>query len=191
VVGPSAFVAAWAIGAFVDDRELSVIDDAISQLAHVESSARWLMTTGFVLFGVGVGSAAVGMRQVVGRACATALALAAAATLAVAALPLGWSGLVDRLHGVVAGIGYISLAAAPLVAVGPLRRLGAHRLAGAGAIVATVSTLSLIASLVAGPSGALQRLGLTVVDIWIVAVSARVATGRMAPCYASGPDGGR
>jgi hypothetical protein len=156
-----------------------VVDDAISQLAHVDANTRWSMTAGFVVFGLGVGAAAIGMRNIVGRAAAIALATAAVSTLTVAALPLGVSDLVDRLHGIAAGVGYIALAAAPLAAAGPLRRRGARTLAGAGVIVAAVSAISLGATLVADATGAFQRTGLTVVDVWIVAVAALVATGRV------------
>jgi hypothetical membrane protein len=179
IVGPVAFVAAWAIGAFVDDRDLSVVDDAISQLAHVDANTRWLMTAGFVAFGLGVGTAAIGMRHVLGRAAAIALAVAAVSTLAVAALPLGVSDLVDRLHGIAAGIGYVALAAAPFASVRPLRRLGARRFAGASVIVAAVAAISLAATVVANATGAFQRIGLTVVDVWIVTAAALVATGRI------------
>jgi hypothetical membrane protein len=181
VVGPIAFVAAWAIGAFADERDLSVIDDAISQLAHVDANTRWLMTAGFITFGIGVGAAAVGMRHLLGRAAAIALAVAAASTLAVALLPLGVSDLVDRLHAVAAGVGYIALATAPLASARPLRRLGLRTLASASVVVAAVSAASLAATLATDATGAFQRIGLTVVDVWIVIVAALFATGRVRP----------
>lgn len=181
VIGPAAFVAAWGIGAVVNDRDLSVIDDAISQLAHVDTNTRWLMTAGLVTFGVGVGIAAAGLRSTIGRAAAFALAVTATSTLAVAALPLGVSDLVDRLHGVAAGIGYLALAAAPIAAARPLRRHGARTLARLGTIAAAVSATSLGASLVTDANGAFQRIGLTVVDVWIVTVAAGVAAGARRP----------
>ncbi len=181
VVGPTAFVAAWSIGAFANDRQLSAVDDAISQLAHVESNTRWLMTAGFIAFGVGVGLFAVAVRPVLGTATSAWLGATAASTLAVAALPLGASETVDRLHGIAAGIGYITLIGAPLAARRPLEGLGAGLLARAGVATAAISAVSLVASLTVGPTGLFQRIGLTVVDVWIVVVAMLVTGGHLHP----------
>ena len=179
VVGPSAFIAAWALGAFTNDRQLSAIDDAISQLAHVESNTRWLMTAGFVTFGVGVGLFAVSVRTTLGATTSAFLGATAASTLAVALLPLGGSDTVDQLHGMAAAAGYVTLVAAPLAARSSLRRLGAHRLAFAGVAATAVAAVSLGASLALPATGAFQRLGLTVVDAWIIATATLLATGRL------------
>ena len=179
IVGPSAFVTAWVIGAFSDDRQLSAIDDAISQLAHVGSNTRWLMTVGFVTFGIGVGLFAVSVRTTLGATTSALLAATATSTSAVALFPLGASDTVDQLHGIAAATGYITLVGAPLAACGPLRRLGAHRLADAGVAAAAVAAVSLGASLALPASGAFQRLGLTVVDAWIMTTAGLLATGRL------------
>ena len=179
VVGPSAFIAAWALGAFTNDRQLSAIDDAISQLAHVESNTRWLMTAGFVTFGVGVGLFAVSVRTTLGATTSAFLGATAASTLTVALLPLGVSDTVDQLHGIAAAAGYVTLGAAPLAARRSLRRLGAHRLASAGVAAAAVAAVSLGASLALPATGAFQRLGLTVVDAWIISTATLLATGRL------------
>lgn len=179
IVGPTAFVTAWAVGAFTNDRQLSVVADAISQLAHVESNTRWLMTAGFVTFGVGVGLFAIGLRTTLGTPASALLGATAASTLAVASLPLGVSDIVDRLHGIAAAAGYVTLAAAPLAARAPLHRRGAHRLASAGVVAGIVAAASLVASLAVSATGAFQRVGLTVVDAWIVTVAALVVTGRL------------
>ncbi len=179
IVGPTAFVTAWALGVVVNDRDLALVDDAISQLAHVDSNTRWLMTTGFVTFGVGVGMFAAAARSVLGSPPSFALAVAAVSTLAVAALPLGASDTSDALHGVAAGIGYLTLALAPIAARRPLGRLGHHRLALAGLVASTVSAISLATSLTPAPTGLFQRIGLTVVDVWIVVVATLLALGRL------------
>ena len=179
VVGPSAFIAAWAVGAFTNDRRLSAIDDAISQLAHVESNTRWLMTAGFVTFGVGVGLFAVSVRTTLGATTSAFLVATAASTLAVALLPLGASDTVDQLHGIAAAAGYVTLVAVPLAARRSLRRLGAHRLASAGVAATAVAAVSLGASLALPATGAFQRLGLTVVDAWIITTATLLATGRL------------
>ncbi len=178
-VGPTAFVTAWTIGAFTNDRQLSAIDDAISQLAHIESNTRWLMTAGFVTFGVGVGLFAVGVRSLLGTTTSAFLGATAASTIAVALLPLGVSDTIDQLHGIAAAAGYVTLIGAPLAAHGSLRRLGARRLASAGVAAAAVAALSLGASLVVPANGAFQRLGLTVVDAWIVTTAGLLVTGRL------------
>jgi hypothetical membrane protein len=175
VVGPTAFVLAWTISGFTNDSELSAIHDAISELAAVDVNTRWLMTVGFVTFGVGVGAFAVAVMWIIDTLTALALGAAAASTLAVAALPLGVSDTVDTLHGVAAGIGYVTLAFAPIAAYGPLRRMGRARLAAAGSIVALVAALCLTASLTSGPTGVFQRVGLTILDIWIVVVATLIA----------------
>ncbi len=176
MVGPVAFVAAWSVGAFVNDRNLSAVDDAISQLAHVDSNTRWLMTAGFLVFGVAVGSFAFEARDALGTAGAIALAATAVSTIAVAALPLGVSQRIDALHGLAAGIGYVTLAAAPVAAARPLCRRGERALAAGGVAASAVAAVSLALSLGAEANGGLQRLGLTVVDIWIVATATRLAT---------------
>lgn len=180
IVGPVAFVSAWGLGAFVNDRDLNVIDDAISQLANVDSNTRWLMTAGFVTFGAGVGMFAAGVRSVLGSPTALALGATALSTLAVAALPLGASDLQDQLHGVAAGIGYLTLALAPIAARRPLERLGHHRLARAGIAASTIAAIALATSLAAAPTGLFQRIGLTVVDVWIVTTALLQAQGRLA-----------
>lgn len=179
IIGPTAFVAAWALGAFANDRDLSAVDDAISQLAHVDSNTRWLMTAGLVTFGVGVGMFAAATRSLLGNATAWALGATALSTLVVAALPLGASDTVDRLHAVAAGVGYVTLAVAPLAASASLHRLGHRRLARMGGISSTVAALSLATSLTSAPTGLFQRIGLTAVDLWLVAVAFMIACGRL------------
>lgn len=171
VIGPVAFVSAWTLGGLIGDAGLSPIDDAISQLAAVGSNTRVLMTAGLLTFGFGVGAFAVSATSVLGRRTALALAATAASTLAVAALPLGSSDAVDSLHGLAAGLGYITLVLAPIAAMGPLRRVGRRRLAAAGVLASTIAAVSLTASLTSAPTGLFQRLGIASIDIWIVAVA--------------------
>jgi hypothetical membrane protein len=53
LVGPFAFVGAWAI-AGAATAHYSAVDSAISDLAAVGAPARVAMSVGFVVFGVGV-----------------------------------------------------------------------------------------------------------------------------------------
>lgn len=159
VVGPSAFVAAWAV-AGARRSGYSPVDDAISRLAEVGSSSRPLMTAGFVTFGVAMPVFAVGARRSLGPAATTALVVAGLTTIGVAATPLGPGS--DTAHGVFAGVGYVAMAAAPVLADG--RR---------GALVSAVAAASLVATTIGPAHGLFQRLGLGVVDAWIVVTALR------------------
>ena len=154
VLGPTAFVAAWAI-AGARREGYSPVDDAISRLAEHGASSRPLMNAGFVTFGIAVPTFALAARQSLGAPAATALVVAGISTLGVAATPLGPGP--DTAHGVLAGIGYVAMAAAPILA--DRRR---------GAIVSAIAAASLVATTIGPAHGLFQRLGLGVVDAWIV-----------------------
>jgi len=177
VIGPASFIGAWAIGAAVTSAPYSSIDDAISRLAAVGSDTRWLMTAGFVAFGVSLPVYAWALRATVpGRAWMTAAATGLA-TLAVAATPLDRSDTVDRLHSIFAGIGYLTLAATPLLAAAPLRAMGHHRLARFGVAAGLTSGAALALTTSGLPTGLFQRFGLTVSDAWIIATALAISRG--------------
>src|SRR4051794_31795517 len=110
VIGPAAFIGAWATGAAVTARDYSSVHDAISRLASVRADTRPLMTAGFVIFGVALPVYASALRRAIGGSAWITAAATGIATLAVAATPLDWNHTVDHLHGVVAGIGYVTIA---------------------------------------------------------------------------------
>lgn len=169
VLGPIAFIAAWVVGAAIAGPGYSSVDDAISRLAAVDVETRPLMTAGFVAFGLALPCYAIALRHALpGWAWVTA-ASTGLATLAVAALPLDRSPAIDRWHFVAAAVGYITLAATPLLAFGPLRSQGRSALAHAGLAAALVSAVCLTLSAVTEPAGLLQRLGLSATDGWLVA----------------------
>jgi hypothetical protein len=143
VIGPAVFVGAWALSAAVTSRDYSSIDDAISRLAAVGADTRPLMTAGFIGFGIALPIYATALRQTVGGVAWLTAAATGIATLGVAAAPLEYSATVDRWHGVFAGIGYVTLAATPLLAAGPLRRRGHRALAAFGVAAGVVSGISL------------------------------------------------
>lgn len=159
VVGPSAFVAAWAVAGARRDG-YSPVEDAISRLAELGSSTRPVMTAGFVTFGVAVPVFALGARRDLGPAATAALVVAGLATIGVAATPLGDGP--DTAHGVFAGVGYVAMAATPFLARG--RR---------GALVSAVAAAALAATTIGPAHGLFQRLGLGVVDAWIVMTALR------------------
>ncbi|HVL80669.1 MAG TPA: DUF998 domain-containing protein [Actinomycetota bacterium] len=169
VVGPAAFVAAWAIGG-ARAVGYSPVEDAISRLAAVGAPTRPGMTAGFITFGVGVPLYGLALRRVLpGPAWAFAVATGLA-TLAVAALPLDAG--VDEAHGVAAGLGYATLAGVPLSAAPYLQ----GRRATAAALAAGAATAGLlIATLGGGRHGLLQRSGLAATDVWIAVTAAKLA----------------
>ena len=177
VIGPTAFIGAWTIGAAVTTAPYSSIDDAISRLAAVGSDTRWLMTAGFITFGLSLPVYAWALRSTVaGSAWITATATGLA-TLAVAAAPLDRSDTVDRLHGIFAGIGYLTLAATPLLAAGPLHTMGHRRLARFGIAAGLTSALAFALTTTGLPTGLFQRVGLTVSDAWIIATALAIRRG--------------
>ena len=157
VIGPTAFVVAWAV-AGARREGYSPIDDAISRLAEVGSSSRPVMNAGFLTFGVAVPAFAVAARRSLGTPAAASLVIAGVSTLGVAATPLGPGS--DTAHGVLAAIGYLAMAAAPVLA--DRRR---------GALVSAVAAASLVATTLGPAHGLFQRLGLGIVDAWIVATA--------------------
>jgi hypothetical protein len=180
VIGPAGFIGAWVIGAVTTDAPYSSIDDAISRLAAVGSDTRWLMTAGFATFGVSLPVFAWALRSTIpGRAWSAATATGLA-TLAVAAAPLDRSDIVDGLHGVFAAIGYLTLAATPLLAVAPLLARGHRRLARSGIAAGLTSATALALTATGLPTGLFQRIGLTVSDIWIIAVALAIRRGDIA-----------
>ena len=167
VIGPVAFVGAWALGAIVAD-DLSPVDDAISRLAAIGANTRPLMTAGFVVFGAALPVYALALRRAVSGPAWIAAAATGLSTIGVALAPLDRSAAVDSVHAVFAGLGYLTLAATPLLAAGPLRRTGHAALARFGVAAGAVAGASLVLSLTGLPTGLFQRLGLTAGDAWIV-----------------------
>lgn len=178
VLGPCAFVGAWIVGAAVTDVEYSLIDDPISRLAAVDAPTQPLMTAGFIGFGLGVAAFAAVLRRRLPGPAWIAAATTAGATLLVAATPLDHSEFVDSLHGLFAGVGYVSLAAVPLLAAQPLLAGRSRLLGRTGVGVGVVSAVALVASLSGLPTGLFQRIGLTTTDAWLVATAMAVLLGR-------------
>ncbi|MCD9624083.1 DUF998 domain-containing protein [Rhabdothermincola salaria] len=183
LVGPAAFIGAWLVGGAVAGAGYSPVDDAISRLAAVDADTRALMTAGFVVFGVSLPAYGVALgRAVPGATWAGAAAAATGlATLGVALTPLDCSTLVDQWHAVFAGLGYLTLAATPLLAARPLWRRGHRLLARLGVATGAVSGAALVLTATELPTGVFQRLGLTVTDLWIMVTAAALLTGRVGP----------
>lgn len=179
VIGPAAFIGAWATGAAVTTREYSSIDDAISRLAAVGADSRPLMTTGFVVFGVSLPIYATALRRVTSGPAWLMAAATGIATLGVAATPLDHSATIDRWHAVFAGVGYVTLALTPLLAARSLRGQGHPALAGVGVGAGAVSGICLALTTSSLPSGLFQRIGLTATDLWIAITAVAIAAGKL------------
>lgn len=176
IVGPAAFVGAWAL-AGVLKVGYSPVSDTISRLAAQGASTRPLMTAGFVGFG---GLMYVYAREL-GRALHSptlraAVTTSALGTLVVAACPLtatGGTG-VDNAHYLAAATAYVANVVAPVVAARHLPGVRWPSYAVAAAIAA-----ALVGSLrTAEFTGLLQRTGLTLYDAWAVALAVYLRSAR-------------
>jgi hypothetical membrane protein len=170
IVGVVGFVGAWTVGARMVDGYSSV-GDAISQLAAVDAPSRALMAAGFVAFGVGVPLFAQALRRMLSGPAWVAATVTGLSTLGVAATPLG---RYDAAHYVFATVGYVSLAATPILASTALRRAGADRAAGWSVACGAVTAALLAASAIDPGHGLTQRLGLGVTDLWIVVAASTI-----------------
>lgn len=177
VVGPVAFVSAWAVGG-LRMPDYSPVHDAISRLAAIGSPERPLMTAGFVVYGVAVMAGGLAVRSSIVRRAWPAVLVNGLATLAVAALPLDVSATGDQAHGAVATVGYVSLALVPALAAAPLSQAG-HRRAAVGSVAASVAIgVCLALTVVADAKGAFQRTGLGIGDVWLVAAGISLLASR-------------
>jgi hypothetical protein len=177
VLGPLAFVAAWAVaGARTPGYE--PVRDAISRTAAAGAPQRHVMTAGFVAYAVGAGLGATALHRALPGRAGTALAVNAAATLGVALTPLEHSSALDTAHAVTATTGYVSLALTPLLAARPLAAAGHRRAAAASIATGAVVAAGLAATALTDEVGLPQRMGLTTGDAWLVAAGLALLTGR-------------
>lgn len=185
------FVGSWALLGAVRAR-YSPIHDAISDLAAVHASTRVFMTTAFVVFAIGLACYARALRAALPGPAWIAAATTGAATLLVAAFPLDHSSTIDSVHGVCAGLGYVTLAATALLSVRPLMRLGRPSTARVAAAAGSVSAVALALTLGGSLHGLLQRTGLTAGDAWVVTSAIAIRRGGWSDARAqqSGPVSG-
>jgi hypothetical membrane protein len=167
VIGPIGFVTAWVV-AGARAKDYSPTNDAISQLAATDASTRWLMTAGFVCFGIAVPLFSLVLRETLPGPAWISAAASGLATLGVAAFPLHVNPTISALHGTFAAGGYVALALVPFFAGRVLVRRGHRGAAAASMALAAVSAGCLAATPVADANGLFQRLGLGFVDVWLV-----------------------
>lgn len=172
VVGPAAFIAAWGIlGAGASN--YSAVHDPISRLAASGAPTRAAMTAGLLALGTGLIPFAIALRdEVPGPAWAFAAGTGVSA-LGVAAAPLG-SPLSDDIHGVVATLGYATLAATPIAASVAMGGQDRRHWARISMAAGTVCGLCLLATIAVPARGLFQRVGLTAGHLWIMVTGARV-----------------
>lgn len=176
MIGPLAFVGAWAIAGATTAVDYSPVNDAISDLARIGAPTRVGMTLGFVVFGLGLIAFGLALRDSLPGPAWLAAIGTGAATIGVAATPLGgWSG--DGVHGALATLGYLTIVALPALAASPIRRSGRVGCAGVSVLVAVVSAVSLVLSATGWDHGLWQRLGLTAGDVWIVVMAVSLMVG--------------
>lgn len=169
IVGPLVFITSWAVSGAIT-KGYSPTRDHISDLAAVEAPTRPLMSFGFAIFTVALASAAGPLRREIGTPGSIALGVNAVVSAGIALAPLGISPDGDRLHQVVAGAGYLALAAlAPTAAPALAKRHPTLAKASLGVGAASLACLAL--SLVSeDQSGLWQRAGITVTDAWLIAM---------------------
>ena len=187
IVGPVAFVAAWAL---LGRRtpHYSPIHDPISRLAAVGVPTRAAMTAGFLAFTAGVLPAASVLRRSHSAATGTAAATAALATAAVGLAPLGAS-FGDAPHAVAAGTAYAALALTPFFGGRAQWRAGDRAAAARSFVLAALTGGCLAVSATSPPTvGAWQRIGLLAGDVWIASACYRLARTRARQSPSVGAD---
>jgi len=178
VAGPAAFVAAWVVGG-ARTPGYSYVHDAISRTAAAGAPERGLMTAGFMAYAVGVGAGSLALRRALPGPAWVGAAVSALGTAGVALTPLDTSAAIDRAHAMTATVGYVGLAATPLLAAAPLRAAGRHGAAAVSIAAGAVIAAALAASaLVDDQVGLAQRIGLTTGDVWLAVAGIAIAARR-------------
>lgn len=181
LLGPVAFVSGWLTAGAIRPG-YSAVQEQISQLARLAAPHRWLMTGAFICFGVSVPVFAPVLDDSLGtrKALTFTVSLAGLATLGVAAVPLSVSGggTEDVLHGTFATLGYIGMALSPMIGAVAFYRRRRVAAAGISALTGLVSAGALLSTpFVSSHFGLLQRLGLGVVDAWLVVMAISILDG--------------
>lgn len=172
VLGPAVFVADWAVLGAIRSH-YSPVNDAISRLAMTGAPTREAMTAGFIVYGAALVAYAGSNRSDLPRLTRLLVAGTGLSTFGVAAFSLDAMGQ-GNVHALFAGIGYATLAGAPLVAARDWARTPERRSwVRPSAVVGIISAAFLIASTFAPAHGLLQRVGLTAGDAWVVATAVR------------------
>ncbi len=176
IVGPAAFISAWVTSGALTEG-YSPTRDHISDLAAIGAPTRTRMNVGFTVFAVAVGMAAAPLRHHIGTPAGAVLGVNSLLSIGIMLAPLGQSEQGDRIHSVVAGLGYLALAAtAPAAAPALAKR--SRPLAAASVGVGAISLACLVASVVRPEAGFWQRAGITATDAWMIAIGLLAVTSQ-------------
>lgn len=168
VAAPIVFVAGWAaLGASIEG--FSPVRFAISDIAAVDSPRRWWMFAVFVAYGALLLLGSRALRGAGAAGSAIAAVVNALSVWGVAVFPVHGSERGDAIHGVFAGIAYLTLALMPGLAVWPLLRAGRKGPAVASAVLAVVVAVALAGANGNERTGLFQRIGTTTGNVWMVA----------------------
>ncbi|MDQ3676054.1 MAG: DUF998 domain-containing protein [Actinomycetota bacterium] len=176
VVGPTGFVVAWATAGALTEG-YSPVQASISRLATVQAPTRWLMTAGFVCFGVAVLGYSVVLRDSLGGRAWLAATVTGLGTLGAGAFPLEASSTIDRVHVGFATVASVALVLTPVLAAQPLSAHGHFRAAAASRLVGVLSGACLAATAFVPAEGLMQRIGLTLADGWLAASAVAIVRG--------------
>ncbi|MFI8520265.1 DUF998 domain-containing protein [Streptomyces sp. NPDC085481] len=169
---PVVLVAGWATAAHLEGPTYDAARQTISVLAAYGAAGFWVMTSAFLALGVCHLLTAWGLRPAA-RAGRVALAAGGVTALVVALLPAPSSGGSLR-HGAVAAVGFILLAAWPVLAavrrgsapwaLRPVPSLAATALMGVAAVWFVIEINR------HGPAGVAERLVTCLQSLWPLVV---------------------
>lgn len=171
ILGPVCFITGWTTAGALTPG-YSPLHQPISELAQIGAPYRALMTVAFIIFGIAMLVFARPLADQLGGAVPVLIAVVVAGVTAfgVAAFPLGRSRGGDLAHGAWAVTGYLALALSPLLAAFAIRRKGSATAAIGSVVAGAAAGVSLAATTLSTYVGLFQRLGLTIVDLWFIAV---------------------
>ncbi|MEA2435232.1 MAG: hypothetical protein QOG54_2689 [Actinomycetota bacterium] len=176
IVAPGVFVTSWVVAGAIRPG-YDPVTDAISRLAELGAPNRWIVTTGMVTFGLGCLVFAPVLRSA-STAGAVAIVIAGFASFGVAAFPCthgcpGPDGFDTNLgHVIAAGVHYIAFCSVPFL----VARVTTGRYRSLSLVAGFCAALALGAHVTGlGPNGLFQRIGLTILDLWLVLTGLRAA----------------
>jgi hypothetical membrane protein len=169
IAGVGAFVASWIVAGSLRDG-YSPMHDAISRLAELGAPHRWIVVAGMVAFGLG----ALVSAGLLSRPATIAMTIAGISSFGVAVFPCtagcpGPETVTDTAHIVFAGAHYVALVLVPILQ---------SRSKFARAVTTIAGTALSLQVLGFGPNGAMQRIGLTTLDAWLVITAFKAARAR-------------
>jgi hypothetical membrane protein len=184
LVGPAVFLAGWAVvGAATAG--YSARHQPISDLARIGAPHRLAMTAALFVYGLCLLGFAPVLGRALGRGLLTAgVALIGITALGVAAFPLTRvaHSTGDTVHATFAVTGYLAAAATPLIGGTAQWARGERGWAAGSLVAAGVAAVALTVAVAWANPGLAQRLGLTVTDLWLMVMAARVLwSGPLAP----------